>query len=561
VAPAGLAAQIISHALHCGEDAIAAEVGVAAARIHWEHYADDEALALIDLASAAAERSGGERHEMRVILIDCDLLRGAIATFRGRSAEALAAFRSAEGRARDAHLPLLAIDAINGLATQHVVGTHWNEVIAESRRALEAADAARYERGRAMALLNLGRAEYAAARIDAALSSYREALGIAIDVADAPTETTARNRIGHIHLQRGDLESAAVEYRAAFAAAEISADPSGQAAASNNLGLISYLQNRYEEAAIRFNECLIISRRNGNLRNEAEALLNIGSVHTARSEFSTARESYARCLALRERLGDEQGASAALTNLGHVWMVSGRLAQAQHCLDRAAEILSRHADASTEAAVCNMRGILFTMMRRLEEADAMLRESAAISEKLGDRTGELKAKLNLAYVEILHDRAPLAIEQFDELMPTLDAAAPPEGRAYARADRAEARLAVGDVGGAIDDAVAAIALAREAQAAVAEAHALVILARGSREHGDPASAVAAATRSLELAEPLDLLITLAEAHGELALALRAMGDGVAARPHGETCIELLRESGAGTVDVWEKKLASVRPGE
>jgi tetratricopeptide (TPR) repeat protein len=351
---------------------------------------------------------------------------------------------------------------------------------------------------------NLGLVLQALQRAAEAEASYRRALGLKADHAEA------LNNLGNVLQAWGRMEEAAAHYRQALAVRP------GDAQTHNNLGLVLEAVGRRDEAMASYRQALAIAPE------LADAHLNLGNLLQASDRKDEAVSHYRLALAARpqdpqthnnlantlQALGRMEEAVAHYTralaihpqyaeahnNLGNVLLAFGKRDEAVRCYQRALAIAPNYVEAH------NNLGIALQAVGRLEAAESCYRTALAITPDYAE------AHSNLGQVLKALDRmeeAAVCCARAIELRPEY---------AEAHCNLGNALLALGR----LDEAMECYARSLVIQAELAEARlgaANVLLALDRLEEAE--------TRYAEL---LELRPEYGQAHLNLAFAQLRRGD-------------------------------------
>jgi Flp pilus assembly protein TadD len=177
---------------------------------------------------------------------------------------------------------------------------------------------------------NLGNALEALGELERALQSYREALALYPDFADALVN------IASLHARRGERDEAIACYRRGLALQP------NQPGAHSNLGNLLRDAGRREEAAAAYRQAIALAP------DLPEAHSNLGDVLTDEGRLDEAIASYRRALAARP------GYAQAHSNLANTLVQKGLLAEAEASLKEALRLDPRLAHARFNYALLKL---------------------------------------------------------------------------------------------------------------------------------------------------------------------------------------------------------------
>jgi protein O-GlcNAc transferase len=234
----------------------------------------------------------------------------------------------------------------------------------------------------AVAYCNLGDAFLGLGRPEDAVASYRQAITLQPDYAEAHFS------LGIAFQNRGRMSDAAACYREAIA---IRPDYAG---AHNNLGHILQIQNRPDEAIRHCLDALALDP------DFVEAYCNMGNAFQAQGKLEEAVECHRRTIVLRP------GYAEGHSNLGNVLRSQGRLDEAIAHLRAAVALKPDFAEA-----YCNM-GNALQAQGKLDEAIEVYRQAIVLKPDLVEAQNNLAAvliRLGRMDEAILYCRQALAL--------------------------------------------------------------------------------------------------------------------------------------------------------
>lgn len=251
------------------------------------------------------------------------------------------------------------------------------------------------------------------------------------------------------------------------------------------LGRAQLADGRLEDAAASFEETLRLARKTGLKRLEGEALNSLGEVAGRGTRYQEAVDHFRAALQIDRDLGDRAATGTKLANLGIVYTAIGLYRRAERYLRKALELHEAigHPGLLVDA-IANL-GEVSAELGDAGAARALLLQAADMAAGRDDARTELRARARLA-------RALL--------------------------DAGEARLGIGDPGGAADLgearalAGAVLARARALGLRSATSRALHVLSRLAERDGDITAAIAAEEEAVRLvregAAPVDGVLSV-----------------------------------------------------
>lgn len=269
---------------------------------------------------------------------------------------------------------------------------------------------------------------------------------------DAPAQAVALESLASLDHEDGHSADAARAFEAALALIPRDEDPANYAHTLHNSAQPLRVLGRYDETIAREHESAEILRRLGDRDGEARALHSLALVMMYTGETERAVELLRAAVRLRGETGVRREQAIALTNLAELERGAGRaeaaleldrqalaLAVAPH--DRARALLSLAQDYAITGALSQARAQLQSILA-LDIAAAHRLRALALAE-----LGSLEAR----------DGNPAASEQhFGRAIAIQRASALEVDHARTLKSRARARLARGDLAGALADSTAAL---------------------------------------------------------------------------------------------------------
>ena len=186
---------------------------------------------------------------------------------------------------------------------------------------------------------------------DQALEFYFKSLKIAEDILNEAKElsekqdaqegmSTSYNNIGIIHAQKGDYDQALDFFLKSLQLVEELGDKNGMANSYNNVGLIHKKEGDYDQAIDFYFKSLKISEELGDKNGMANSYNNIGSIYSdkgdsqldkeiQRDEYNQALDFYFKSLQLFEEIGDKNSMAASYNNIGSLYLMQGKPKEAK----------------------------------------------------------------------------------------------------------------------------------------------------------------------------------------------------------------------------------------
>lgn len=451
----------------------------------------------------------------------------------------------------------------------------------QSERAAELAEKSGDRALLARALTTLGRAQWGRGQYEAALQTQERSRSIFRDLGEGDGEAETLVRTGETLYSLGRYEAALVQYDLALKANPPSARER-ESLIRSNMGVSLRFLGRYDEGAAAIERAVAIAREMSDRSWLGQSLVSLGIINRARAEYQKAIDAYTESIAIRQSLGDRRGEAQSLGNLGNVYNELGDYAKAIDAHTRSLAIakevgytaqvgfstnnladvlaqLGRDALPRFEEALAVWRQIdrQAEIARTLREiglqrlyakndaagARAALDEALTIARRLKDRDAEGLVLVNLGSLELHVGAVKPALERFEEALAIARADGSPNLEFDLLAERARARLMMGDRDAAIADLRASAAIVNDVRARVTSDDAKIAFV-------DTRQAVfrdlAAALASGSAAQTIEAL-EVAEAGRARALADVLQSRLVRARPADQQTLVDLRSANAARV--------------
>lgn len=316
-------------------------------------------------------------------------------------------------------------------------------------------------RRQADTLYSLGRIHLALGEPRAAAGPYEEALALYRALGARREARVTANGLATALSTAGEPRRAIARLRAALAEPAEAGERDALAIAWNNLGRAHASLGEVEEALAAYERALAVQRQLGDRAVEAAMLANLGRLYALLGDPERATDRFEPALAHFEAAGMRREAAGVLTDLGLARGRSGRTRRGIAELERALALHRELGSRRAEAATLNNLGWLHRLAGDRDAARAAYERALAIFRRLGDPArGITLTHLGRLQAELGDPRAAMA--SLDEALPLLAAS--------------------GDRGG--------------------EMAALLGVAEARRRQGDPAAALAAVARAVDLVESL-----------------------------------------------------------
>jgi tetratricopeptide (TPR) repeat protein len=285
----------------------------------------------------------------------------------------------------------LQIDTHQGFAARQRIDAEMENMLAVSRRALDAGEAAAaLEVALAIdaALMPRGPHERRIALLDAALR---------VPTADRETALSAEAIFARAHAKRllGHPTDAIEDCETAAALAETAGDRRLLGRALGAIGLTLWEAGDGARAAGYLERALPLHIETADRDWLAATLNNRGLLELADGRLAAARRSFEEALRAHRAVGNRRREAMNLNNLAYVDAERGLLAAAHARLADALDVARKSGDLRTEATVTLSIGLVHLDADEIDVAQARTRDALALAERSCDRLAEAQARAQL----------------------------------------------------------------------------------------------------------------------------------------------------------------------
>lgn len=318
---------------------------------------------------------------------------------------------------------LTEVDSVNGAQGPEpllVVGGHepWRLVIAApdaqappgrvAIRVLALRPATQQDRARVAAERTFARAEAlrrqgGGAALGQAVAEQERALAAFRALGDRQRVADSLDRLGRIHLLRGDAAAARTAYLQTLPLLRSLGARQATLDALNGLGTAARSLGRPAEALASYQEAREILAHLGDRRSEAMTWNNTGRALAMQGEAEEAFRAYDRALALWRDLGERGEEGITLGNVGRLYASLGVMDRASRALEQAAARLEAAGRLRDAAAARTDLGLTLARSGRRDDGLDSLGRALLLQRQAGDRHGEAITLNDLGW---LHLQAP-----------------------------------------------------------------------------------------------------------------------------------------------------------
>jgi predicted ATPase/class 3 adenylate cyclase len=214
----------------------------------------------------------------------------------------------------------------------------------------------------------------------------------------SPLRANALTGAGILAFLQGDYESAFALHQESLALHRRLGDAASIGSAANNLANTAVQLGEYELARQLYEEPIPGRRASGDSQSVAFLLMNLADVVGRQGDFEEARRYFEESIEIFRELGHRWGVGLALDNFGLVAGRTGDAPTARSLHEQALGICRELGDERGAARVLSHLGDLAAQQDDAAGARALYRESLAIREAVVDLPGIASAIEKLAWV-------------------------------------------------------------------------------------------------------------------------------------------------------------------
>lgn len=235
-------------------------------------------------------------------------------------------------------------------------GFQTDSAMSYAMSSLHRATAINYVKGRADALLHIGRLKRDQDNVVDALNQMFVALKLYREIGDQGQIANALNDISIIYANSGDFKKSLNYFKQALEIFQQTRDTKGESYALNNIGMIYQESNDKVMAKDYFIQSLKIKEKNNDLYGISRGYSNLGSLAEDDKQWAEALSYYNKADSLFEKTKDIAAQSANLLAIGRVYdeqnNVSDAIKHSLKALEKARQVkaLSFMANASQQLA-------------------------------------------------------------------------------------------------------------------------------------------------------------------------------------------------------------------
>ncbi len=328
--------------------------------------------------------------------------------------EALQLYREIEDQAGSA-LALLDMGKANYFLL------NMEEAIRRYEEALKLYSSANIRLDEGVALLYIGMAKLALGQNADALKLYERGLGLFDTENDQRYRSFALNEMGRAYYLRGDFNKALDYYKLALPIREELNDRKGESFTRVSIGRV--YSNGFgsdELARTYYEKALSIQRELGNRRLLAQTFGDIGRLAYKSRDYPTALANYNDALRIVEN-GDPSVRAEILMYIGFVYSAWGRHREAIDQYFNEALRLQEGRDPIGLARTRQHIGRSYAVLGEDEKALQYLGDSLKVWQQVLHRTAEAETRYQIAAIENKRGKFAEASQQIEKALPTIEA--------------------------------------------------------------------------------------------------------------------------------------------
>lgn len=287
----------------------------------------------------------------------------------------------------------------------------WAEAEHMHTQAVDWWQAAGEQSAEAHSLLALAAVQSQIGHYEAADTTARRAMAVAVEVGDTATEAESLRALGLLSWDLGRLKESRALLSEALRLRELLGDMWNITRCRNNLGISLLHLGDHTRAGECFREALAGFVRTKDPRGEAQALNNLGDLHLHLGEIELAHTAFQRTLDLTSRVGSRSETAIAQLNLANTLRIPEDLPAAL-AMHREALAIFRHiGDKRNEVVTLNAIGTALHRAAQHVESAAHYSAALALARKIGAAQEEIQALRGLGLTELHSGRMATSKEQ------------------------------------------------------------------------------------------------------------------------------------------------------
>lgn len=249
----------------------------------------------------------------------------------------------------------------------------------------------------------------------AAEQALRQRLSVARMRRDVLGQIYALNNLGSVILQGGrimHLDAAETTFQEALTLAEDVEDPEGQGLSLSNLGLVAAGRGESAKAVKLYEEALLFRQRGPNVAGEVNTLNNLGNAYWALGLYDEAIGAYGSALTLAKRIEDPYARIRAIDGLVPAHTAIGRTERALDLLTERLTLAQELGDVYQQFLSVQQFYRFYLAQEDFTAARSFLERSIGFAQTLGDTQTETRLLDELLQMDL--DRRRQEANQSDD---------------------------------------------------------------------------------------------------------------------------------------------------
>jgi len=272
-------------------------------------------------------------------------------------------------------------------------------------------------------LLNYGDLLDSQGKYDQALETTKRALQIELQVGDENTQGICLNDIGNIYFQQGQYDEALTYFQRSLDLRQKLKVQSGIANSLNNIGESYRKLGQFDKALDNYLHALDISRGAGDKLTLAETSDSMAGLFELEGRNGAALSAQQDAFKNMQDLQQPSSDSAEIqADYGMALALVGRFRDAQQNLDAGMSLARSLRNDALVVRIQNLKGESLYYQGELAAARPLFDQALQAATRQKDREQVVRAKFNLARVEVSQGRGAVAVSALKELVKTADAA-------------------------------------------------------------------------------------------------------------------------------------------
>jgi two-component system, NarL family, sensor histidine kinase UhpB len=275
-------------------------------------------------------------------------------------------------------------NTLNLLSRQYSLSGDYDQSAKYSNEAMHLSEKLNFEKGKAMALINMGVVEFYQGNYPEAHKLYSDALAISQKIKDRKLIAKCNNNIGLVFTYQRNYSEALKKHEIALNIYRETNDSDGIGSSYNNLGIIYEEQGNYMEAIKSYSGLLKIAEAKGDKKSVADALFNIGNVYSLQETFADAIKNHFQALKVYQEIGHKQNIALCYIGLANSYQVLDSLILAKDYSQKAFEILEAIGNKVTAAEAKALNAHVNSRLGNYSEALDTFNETLKLFNEIED---------------------------------------------------------------------------------------------------------------------------------------------------------------------------------